>query len=144
MIRTLAVLLVFLAFGAGAASVYRCEQNGETIFSQQPCDDTGETVEVNPAYEPGAERAVRGQVKINRKTCRVRRTGTTEAIVELLNTTSRLQTGELMIQFSRRGSIIGSHRVRFSLASWQKETVSRLGPSAAPVDNCEYVVRLQP
>lgn len=137
------LLGLLLSSGATGQTIYRCIVDGQSVFSQQPCAEDADEIEIRPAYVPdGTGRAglagVDG-VEFRRKTCQIRsQTGTAEAIVELENMTDSVKSGELRIQFISGGQIIGVHRMGFTLGPWRKDTFSRLGPLGVNVDRCEY------
>ena len=45
--RALFILVILLSFSAHGSSVYKCTVNGVTTFSQTPCDDQFETIDVD-------------------------------------------------------------------------------------------------
>lgn len=54
---------VFSVDDAGAQSVFKCEgENGETVFSQRPCSESAETVEVAPTNSSAPPSAEAGRV----------------------------------------------------------------------------------
>ncbi len=49
------VLLLLLAPACLFADMYRCEQNGQVTFSQRPCGDNAEKVELDTGPEPAPQ-----------------------------------------------------------------------------------------
>lgn len=138
----LALSLCWAQEGVGQ-SVYRCEKDGQTVFSQQPCAENAEKIEVQESYSPDGSKKHTG-IDFRRTSCRSGRTGTTQAVVELANMTDQIKAGELRIQFIRKGSIVEVARNQFVLAPWGSESFDRLGPIGRPVDSCEYRITVEP
>lgn len=60
-----AALLVLVATSSHA-QVFKCTENGKTVFSDRPCGDTAREVDVRPArggYDPGAAARIRNQTE---------------------------------------------------------------------------------
>lgn len=49
MIRCALVITVTLACAAASADVYKCKKDGKTVFSDQPCSQGAEKINVKPA-----------------------------------------------------------------------------------------------
>jgi hypothetical protein len=49
MMRVTFLLPALLASATAAADVYKCQQNGKTVFSDQPCSTSAEKIRVKPA-----------------------------------------------------------------------------------------------
>jgi hypothetical protein len=139
---TLAVFAISFSFCAAGQTIYKCEEGGQTVFSQQPCADNAEQFELEESYTPDGSQNNTG-IDFRRTTCQTRQTGTPEAIVELANLTDQVRAGELKIHFLRGGEIVEVVRERFLLPEWGSETFSRLGPIGSPVDDCEYLIRIE-
>lgn len=141
--------------GAGQ-SVYRCEKDGQTVFSQQPCDEATTEAAVaekrrQSEIEAEAERILQefreqhererraeGPIRMERRSCIKRDTGTLEAIVEVVNETNEDARLRLTIHFVRGDRIIGVEKPSFVVTAGGSETISRLGPLREGGDRCEY------
>jgi hypothetical protein len=131
----LAVSLGVASDGVVGQTVYRCEIDGQVIFSQQPCAEDAETLELESTQPVGPAGA---GIIFQRTTCHARATGTPEAIVELMNNTNERKTGELRVHFTYRSQIIDVGRRQFDLPPWRSESFAILGPPRRTVDRCEY------
>lgn len=139
----LAISLSWAQDGVGQ-SVYRCEEDSEIVYSQVPCSQ--ETIEQSAAERERDEeieskapdRQSDDPVRMARHNCRVRGTGTTEAIVEVVSDLPRPVRVRLTIHFIRNGDIIGVEKPTFTVSANSSETISRLGPLNATADQCEY------
>ncbi len=59
-----AAIAAFLASPAQAQQVFKCTENGKTVFSDHPCGDTAHELDVRPArggYDPAAAERIRSQ-----------------------------------------------------------------------------------
>lgn len=61
--RALFILVIFLSFSAHSSSVYKCTVNGVTTFSQTPCDDQFETIDVDSSSGKSQSKAVEEAVQ---------------------------------------------------------------------------------
>lgn len=138
----LAVSICWAQQGVGQ-TVYRCEIDGQTVFSQQPCGHDAKQHEIQESYSPDGSRRHTG-ISFSRTTCQTRSTGTTYAIVELANMTDQRKKGVLRIQFVRGGTIQDVARSHFDLPPWGNDSFERLGPVGRPVDRCEYRITVEP
>lgn len=55
-----------LASPAAAQQIFKCTENGKTVFSDNPCGDSARELDVRPArggYDPGAAARIRSQTE---------------------------------------------------------------------------------
>ena len=137
------VIGLFCAGPVLGQQIYRCVIDGQTVLSDRPCANEAKRFDVRRAYDTGQPVGTSASgVEMSRTTCQTRGTGTAEAIVELKNTTGEFKSGELVIQFVNRNSIVGVERIHWSLQPLDSDAFSRLGPLRTPVDRCEYSLRV--
>lgn len=137
----LAISLGGVSDGAVGQTVYRCEIDEQIVFSQQPCAEDAETIELQSGTPPETNDS---GIIFQRTTCHTRSTGTAEAIVELMNNSNGRKTGELRVHFTHRSQIIDVGRRQFDLPAWRSESFAILGPPRRKVDRCEYRYTVDP
>lgn len=65
--RTASIILALALSGAAHAQVFKCEQDGRTVYSQDPCGNRAKVIDTTPAagaYDPDA--AARRRVENSR------------------------------------------------------------------------------
>lgn len=65
--KVVALLAAALLAGSAQAQVFKCTENGKTVFSDAPCGDSAREIDVRPArggYDPGAAARIRSQADV--------------------------------------------------------------------------------
>lgn len=67
----IAAFAAILASPVQAQQIFKCVENGKTVFSEWPCGDTARELDVRPSrggYDPGAAARIRSQTEgLNRR-----------------------------------------------------------------------------
>lgn len=67
----IAALAAILSAPASAQQIFKCVENGKTVFSEWPCGDSAQELDVRPSrggYDPGAAARIRSQTEgLNRR-----------------------------------------------------------------------------
>lgn len=61
-----AAVVAILGAPAQAQQIFKCNENGKTVFSDHPCGETARELDVRPArggYDPGAAARIRSQTE---------------------------------------------------------------------------------